>query len=197
MSTEQAQATSPFDQFYTRVGHAMADENAGLVFEERAFLSHINLRGDPADAGFLGDTAGVFGFELPLTPNTWSGNDEVRVLWLGPDEWLIITTGVAQEWMDAIRANNEGRFIALTEVSGGQTVLRLSGERLRDVLAKGCTLDLHPRAFSVGQCAQSNLGKAPATFIHVDDAPVFEIVIRRMPTSADLLRIWMPFIRLS
>jgi sarcosine oxidase subunit gamma len=46
-------------------------------------------------------------------------------------------------------------------VSGGQTTLHLHGSHVRDVLAKGCPIDFHPRVFGIGQCAQSHLGKAP------------------------------------
>jgi len=40
-------------------------------------------------------------------------------------------------------------------------VLRLTGSRIRDVLAKGCPLDQREASFSRGQCAQSRLVKAP------------------------------------
>ena len=125
------------------------------------------------------DTSSVLGCDLPLESNTWTGNDEIRVCWLGPDEWLIITTGSAEEWVAALRDANKKRFTAVTEVSGGQTVIRMSGDKVREVFAKGCTLDFHPSVFAAGQCAQSSLGKAPAMFIQVDDAPVYDVVVRR------------------
>ena len=53
-----------------------------------------------------------------------------------------------------------GRACALTDLTGGQICIRLSGGKARDVLAKGCALDFHPRVFRPGQCAQTVLGKA-------------------------------------
>ena len=189
MSPSEMRQQSPLDQFYTRIGNAMVDESAPVVMQERPFLAHINLRGTPDDAGFLSDTASVLGFDLPLQPNTWAGFDDLRVCWLGPDEWLLITSGGADEWGDALRAANESRFCALTVVSGGQTMLRFWGDRVRDVFAKGCTLDFHDSAFTTGQCAQSNLAKAPALFIQAADDPVYELIIRR--SFSDYIGHWL------
>ena len=42
-------------------------------------------------------------------------------------------------------------------------IVRLEGtnaEKAREMLAKGCSLDLHPRVFAPGQCAQTLLQHA-------------------------------------
>ncbi|HWT34943.1 MAG TPA: sarcosine oxidase subunit gamma family protein, partial [Paraburkholderia sp.] len=60
----------------------------------------------------------------------------------------------------------------------GWTVLEISGEKVRDVIARGCPLDLHPRLLAPGQCAQSHYFKASIVLVPVaDDA--YEIVVRR------------------
>lgn len=79
--------------------------------------------------------------------------------------------------------------MAATVVSGGQTVVRLAGSKVCDVLAKGCTLDFHPRVFKPGDCAQSTLGKAPITIRQIDEAPAYDIVVRR--SFADYLWLWL------
>ena len=60
---------------------------------------------------------------------------------------------------------------------------------MRELLAKGCPLDLHPRAFDVGQCAQSHLAKAPILIRQLDREPSFEIVVRR--SFADYFWLWL------
>ena len=62
-------------------------------------------------------------------------------------------------------------------------------EVARDLLAKGCTLDLHPRAFKVGACAQTGLARAGAILHLVDEAPTFEITILR--SFADYMWVWL------
>ncbi|MEM7209957.1 MAG: sarcosine oxidase subunit gamma family protein [Pseudomonadota bacterium] len=189
MNESVMQPSSPFAPFLSRTQGRFSDDEAGVVFREQPFVSHINLRGNPDDKGFIKDTVNVLGFDLPLSPNIWSGHEGVRVCWLGPNEWLVITTGAASEWIDAVRAANESRLVAVTDVSGGQTIVQLSGTYVRDLFAKGCTLDFHPRAFTTGQCAQSSLGKAPALFIQTDDAPVFDLVVRR--SFSDYIAYWI------
>ena len=40
---------------------------------------------------------------------------------------------------------------SISDQSGGRTVIRISGPRARDVLAKGLPIDLDPRGFPLGQ----------------------------------------------
>ena len=73
-----------------------------------------------------------------------------------------------------------GRPYALTDLTSGQICIRLSGEGARDVLAKGSTLDFHPRVFRVGQCAQTVLGKASMLIARLGASTgIFDIVVRR------------------
>ena len=60
---------------------------------------------------------------------------------------------------------------------------------MRDLLAKGCPVDLHPSVFDVGQCAQSHLAKAPILLRQVDREPTFEIIVRR--SFADYFWTWL------
>ena len=49
-----------------------------------------------------------------------------------------------------------GADAAAVDVGSGYTVLEISGAQAREALARGCPLDLHPRVFKTGQCAQSH-----------------------------------------
>jgi sarcosine oxidase subunit gamma len=77
----------------------------------------------------------------------------------------------------------------VTDVSSGQTVIAIDGEYARDLLAKGCTLDLHPRVFGPGACAQTLLAKAPVLICQRRDATRFELIVRR--SFADYLWRWL------
>ena len=186
------QPKSPLDQFYTRIGNALYDQRVGVNLQERAFLQHVNLRGNPKDAQFLSDSAAVLGVELPLEPNTWAGSDATRVCWLGPNEWLLIADEGQECLGAALRSKHVGahRFFSVSILSGGQTVLRLSGERIRDLFSKGSTLDFHPRQFKQRRCAQSTLAKATALYIQLDDQPPsYDIVVRR--SFSDYISLWL------
>ena len=134
---------------------------AGVIVRELPFLGHINLRGDPKDPHFAGAVGGVIGDALPMVPNTLTGMHGITMYWLGPDEWLIVTPDDRRD--SIVRHLGQAlakQHCAITDVSGGQTALHLHGRHVRDVLAKGCPIDFHPRVFGIGQCAQSHLGKA-------------------------------------
>lgn len=160
-----------------------------LVVSQRRELAHLNLRGDASDKTWLKAVSQAIGTALPTTPNTVN-TDSAEVYWLGPDEWLIIVEESARATMiDAINAANASTHAAVNDISGGQLALTLTGRHSRALLAKGCTLDLHPDEFAEGQCAQSGLAKAPVLLALRNDAQAFDIVVRT--SFADYLQRWM------
>lgn len=163
---------------------------AGVRATEQPFLGYINLRGEHENAAFSSAVQEALGVSLPVEPNTFGEAQEITVCWLGPDEWLVITPpdkggDIAMDLQDALQEH----FATVTEVSGGYTTIRLGGERARELLAKGCTLDLHPRAFGAGRCAQTLLAKAPLLLRQIDDVPIFALTVRR--SFADYLWHWL------
>ncbi len=165
----------------------------GVVLSERPFLGYVNLRGDAEDATFLAAVEGVLGVALPLDPNIIAEGEDFTVCWMGPDEWLIILRpgGQTQCASDLRQALGELHASAV-DTTGGYTLVNVAGARKRELLAKGCTLDLHPRSFSPGQCAQTNLGKAGVLLIPRGgsfEAESFDVIVRR--SFADYLGIWL------
>ena len=155
---------------------AVAD---GVALAERASHMRLALRLDPAAAGAREAVCAVLGLAPPLAPNTAAAADGRAILWLGPDEWLV--TGPSDERAAVARALQEalaGHHHALTDVSAQSTVLVLSGGRAREVLAKGCRLDLHARSFASGACAQTTLAKAQVLLYRPGAAPTCEIAVR-------------------
>jgi len=113
------------------------------------------------------------------------GNNKTAVgrlgtcLWVRPDEWLVVAVpgmrGTLIGTIEAALGSDEG---AVVDVSSSRIVLELRGSRSRDVLASCCPLDLHPRVFSPGDCAQSVIAKAPVLLHLVDDTPRWELYVR-------------------
>lgn len=181
---------SPLVRFGLAARATPASGSAGVIACERPFLGHLNLRGDPDDARFVAAVREVAGVAPPVAPNTVREAQGNVLCWLGPDEWLLVTPGELKVPIDGqLRKALTGVRAAVTDVSGGQTIVLLRGDAARDVLAKGCPLDLHPRVFDVGRCAQSHLAKAPVLIRQLDREPAFEIVVRR--SFADYLWLWL------
>jgi sarcosine oxidase subunit gamma len=93
---------------------------------------------------------------LPTEPNTWIADAERELLWLGPDEWLVAGEPDAS-MADALA----GIHHSLVDVSANRAVLDLLGADRSELLAAGCGLDLHPRSWRHGMCAQTLLGRIP------------------------------------
>ena len=173
---ERQQRASPLGAM-TEILRAASSEGATLC--ERPFVTQINVRGAPEDDVFLKGVETAVGAPLPLEPNRAAVADEMRALWLGPDEWLVVAAdGRGDELNGRLVAALAGRHVSVVDVSASRTVLELAGERARDVLEKGCTLDLHPRAFGPGQCAGTVIAKMQIILEQVDDTPAYRLYVR-------------------
>ena len=156
------------------------------VLSDRGFL---NVRLDPRNEQAVEATARVLGQPVPLASNTFTCGEH-RVFWLGPDEWLIETGAQHAARLDSELAEALAEFhAAVNDVSGGHVALRISGADARTVLAKGCTLDLHPREFGPGQCARTGLAKAIVLLSVADDARTYSIIVAR--SFSDYLCRWL------
>ena len=176
-------------------GRAEASRGAaGVTLAERPHRGMVNLRLDPSDETAMTAFAEAFGFTLPTQPNTTAGNGEASALWLGPDEWWIVSPGPGPDLADKLRAALADRFAAVTEVGESRTCIRIAGPKARALVQKGCPLDVHPRAFGAGQCAQTILAKATVA-IHLSadesaaEGPVFEVYVLR--SFAEYLWVWL------
>src|SRR5947209_1156862 len=78
---------------------------AGLRVAELPFLTQVNLR--LSGKGPAAEAVGLeLGVPLPDEPGTMAGAGRVTVLWLGPDEWLVIgdpDAGLEQRIRTAVR----------------------------------------------------------------------------------------------
>jgi sarcosine oxidase, subunit gamma len=156
----------------------------GIRLAERSELGKIDLRGDPGDRAFMAAVGRCLDMLLPTEACGSASQGPVMALWLGPDQWLV--TCPATDTVFFVRTFREALADAphaLTDVTDGRVALRLAGPNARDVLEKGCPLDLHPRAFPVGRCAQSLLAKASVLIhLHEDDpqtGPSFDLYVAR------------------
>nr|WP_269809982.1 sarcosine oxidase subunit gamma family protein [Kineosporia rhizophila] len=104
-------------------------------------------------------------------------------LWLGPDEWLLVgRTGRA-----AAELLEDG--LRLVDVSANYAGLLVSGPHARDLLEKAITLDLHPRAFGPGHCAQTTFARGHVILWQVGLDPAYRLMFR--PSFATYFADWL------
>jgi sarcosine oxidase subunit gamma len=172
--TERDGRTSPFTAIYREgIYHCDATRIPNIVLRDRRELQLMDLRGDPRDIGFSKTVIHSLSCPLPIIPNTTAHGTYCDVLWLGPAEWLL--SGIIDT---AAIGSLEVAGAQLTDVSHGRAVVRVSGCAARDLLAKGCSLDLHPRSFQEGRCAQTNVAKINILLHYIEES-IFDIYVGR------------------
>jgi sarcosine oxidase subunit gamma len=169
---------------------AESHPDAGVQLGESPFRCQINLRGNAGDAAFTAAARDALGLDLPTTPNRVSEQAGLRAIWLGPDEWLIVARpGREQALVAELRRALAGQHFSVVDVSEARTVLVVAGRRAREALQKGTPMDLHPRLFQTGHCAQTALTKANVILHQTADDPRYEIYVTI--SFADYLWNWL------
>ncbi|WP_416138422.1 sarcosine oxidase subunit gamma [Halomonas sp. HK25] len=182
-------AESPLAWSYQNSGRPSASEKSRVVLRERAMLGHLILRG----GAIVLDEAvrGVLGFGLPGRPNALSQDDsgERSIQWLSPDEWLLIVPGGEEFALEGrLREALGDAHYAIVNVSGGQTLLELEGEKARELLMKSTPYDVHPDAFPVGKGVTTVFAKANLILRRPTETR-WELVLRR--SFADYCYRWI------
>jgi sarcosine oxidase subunit gamma len=164
---------------------ARLPDSVGITVEP--FVAMVDVRLGAMDS----EASERLGVDLPTVPNTWVPTDTGRAVWLGPDEWLLTSTAEVPEKLEArVQAAVAARGGSATDVSAQRVTLRLTGSRVRDVLAKGCSIDLHPRVFGRGRSAQTTLGRAGVILLALADAGDDYVVLVRS-SFAGYLADWL------
>jgi sarcosine oxidase subunit gamma len=150
-------------------------DGTGVKVVRRAGLGLASVtarKGREADlSAALRDLIGVV---PPKTPKAVNGKESL--IWSGPGQWLLVTgraDGVAP------LASKLDGLAAVVDQSDARAVLRLSGARIRETLAKGCLIDLHPRAFKPGDAAQTAIAHIGVQLWQIDDAPAYDLTVAR------------------
>ncbi|BBH15812.1 sarcosine oxidase subunit gamma [Nocardioides baekrokdamisoli] len=127
---------------------------------ELPFLAMVGVRLDPdGEAAMV--AARAVGVPLPTSCGDVASTDVRHVLWLGPDEWLVISDEPPAALLAALANPLVGHHAAVVDLSSNRTTLELTGPAARSVLEKGCPTDLHPRVFSPGCAIVTTIARTP------------------------------------
>ena len=131
----------------------------------------------------------IAGLDLPREVGA-IGAGEVRALCTGPSDWLLVAPGsLSLPARGAIEADCVRQGLGLVDLSSGLSVLEVSSPVARDVLAKGCGLDLHPHQFSVSQCAPTRFAQLSVIVDCLEPTPRFELYVAR--SYSHYLEAWL------
>jgi len=184
---QKARAESPLHHADLASMANKTPAEGGVCLQEQKLLGHLVLRGSLQNDSFTKGFAEVLGFALPGPLQSTEGGD-ASVRWIAPDEWLLIVPGVVAFSLEKrLREVIKGHF-AITNVSGGQTVLTLSGNDAVNVLKKSIGYDLRDSNFPVGKVVTTTFVKTQAVIRRTGEQQ-WELVIRR--SFADYVWLWL------
>ena len=108
----------------------------------------------------------IDGLNLPTSLKS-SSNLNTRILWLGPNNWLVFSSDLdlIQKEKDQFKEED----FAITNISHSRTIIELEGDLVNEVLKKGCPLDIN--SFKEGDCANSVYNGITITIDFVSDKP--------------------------
>jgi sarcosine oxidase subunit gamma len=169
---------------------AQASVPDAVQITEVPFKAQVTLRVDPESAAAerVGKALGTI---LPAQAGEVAESGNLLILWLGPDEWLLVgQEGSAEAIQDTLTEALAGEHAAVVDVSAHRTILDVTGPMARELLNKGCALDLHPRSFGAGNCVQTMLARAGVILVcRCAEAPSYWVIVRS--SFADYLADWL------
>ncbi len=172
-------ALRPVPAFHGHLHFPAAAGAAGVTIGTRDDLAlAIMMARKSRGAELAARIRAKFAIDLPAGPKrVASGN--VAFIGTGPGQWLAVEQGDDPLGFAARLVDAVGDTAAVSDQSDSRAVLRLSGPRARDVLAKGLAIDLHPTVFGPGDAALSAIALIGAQVWQLDDAPTYEIAVFR------------------
>jgi len=169
------------------------DDSRGVWANEIPHLGYISLRGDGRDQAFVAAASKALGVPLPVEPCTFAATEDVKVLWLSPDEWMIVTApGQANARRSSLQQALDGIRSQVVDNSGGYTQIFLGGTHALDVLRHASVYDFE--ALEPGRVVGTTFGKSSAYAFRQGDS--YRLIVRR--SFADyiwrfLVRAAMPY----
>ena len=96
-----------------------------------------------------------------------SSNNDTRILWYGPNSWLLMST--KKELLQEITKKFDEINFAITNLSHSRAIMELKGENAKEVLKKGCPYDFN--SLKKNNCLNSTFNGMSVTIDFLDDNP--------------------------
>ena len=83
----------------------------------------------------------IDGLELKDEPLNVENNNDTRILWNGPKNWLLVST--KKDLMETISQNFKETDFAVTDLSHSRAIIEIEGQEVKEVLKKGCPFNFN------------------------------------------------------
>jgi sarcosine oxidase, subunit gamma len=150
----------------------------------------IDLRGAATDRKFLAAAKDVLGVALPREPRSAASFGDVKILWLSPDQWLVLCArDKAAEITRDLGAALANTHALAVDVSDMRCIIRLEGEAVREVMMKSGSVDFLADDVQPGYVRRMRFAEIAALFNVVENNVIDVFVFRSQAQYAvDFLR---------
>ena len=100
-------------------------------------------------------------------PLSVENNENTRILWNGPRNWLVITTQ-KEVFFEIDKKLEEGDF-AVTDISHSKSIIELEGDNAKEVLKKGCPFNFNE--LNKNNCLNSTFNGMSIIVDMINDEP--------------------------
>ena len=148
----------------------------------------LNLRGKNRD--FITKVGKVLSIIPPIDPNTSSGNDNLNMLWLSPDEWLLYSNDIIDPENLHGYLNNDvleeklyneislTKLGSVTNVTDHWIMINIKGDKVYELLSAGCPFNFNNFKNSKGATTQTLLNHVDV-IIHNKNINDLNLFVRR------------------
>ena len=157
------------------------ESHSGINIQELPYLNKVNLRINPKNHKYMSICGKILNTALPTKPNTYTKNQDIKIIWLGPDEWLISNEKHDDLFSKLINEISDLES-SVTDVSENRTIIRISGEKIIKLLSKFLVLDIDSILIDEYSCAQTLFVKVPILLLRNNknkQNPEFDIFVNR------------------
>lgn len=115
--------------------------------------------------------------KIKQKPGMASETSDYTAIPLAPGQWMLISKRASDISFGEKIQTKLKKNGYVSEQSDGRMIFSVSGNRVSDLMAKGCRLDLHPSKTGKGWCAQTQIAQAGVILLQTSEKPSYDILV--------------------
>ena len=166
-----------------------------FTMKEKTPVGKINLRGNLENKDFASTVGKILGMILPKEACSTSTKEEITCMWLGPNEWLLVSNDTVTKDSNDFELEkllfkdiSKTNLGAVTNVSDHYTIFNITGSNIFEILSKGSPFDFDSKHFGDNKVVQTILNNVDVT-IHRKTKDDVDLYVRR--SFSDHLWAWI------
>ena len=109
----------------------------------------------------------IEGLNLNDETSSVSRNNDTRILWCGPKNWLLVSS--KKDLLKSIYTSLKETDFAITDLSHSRAIIQLEGDNSKEILKKGCPFNFNE--LKKNNCVNSVFNGITITIDMIEDNP--------------------------